>query len=178
MQNERLTCALGLDGGVCACPAGAIPCPGVVVVVPTEPCTPELRGRWDGGTRAAPGGGEEVPVGGEEVSVLWLGSTDVEDEAELWSLKRERSFLSRAWISSRPALLTWNSAASDSTSCDWTWLWPDIELGRGSWVEMGTGWYWVACMDEPIGWEDVTPPLKDCCSEAETLPVVLGEESE
>ena len=56
-----LTCALGLDGGVCACPAG---------VGPTTPCTPELRGRFDGDSMAAPGGGEEVPVGGEEVPVL------------------------------------------------------------------------------------------------------------
>lgn len=64
-----LTCALGLDGGVCACPAGVIPCPGVVVA-PATPCTPELRARLDGGTMAAPGGGEVVPVGGEEVPVF------------------------------------------------------------------------------------------------------------
>lgn len=64
-----LTCALGLVGGVCACPAGVIPCPGVVVG-PRTPCTPELRGRFDGGTMAAPGGGEAVPAGGEEVPVF------------------------------------------------------------------------------------------------------------
>lgn len=62
-----LTCALGLVGGVWACPAGVIPCPGVVVE-PRTFCAPEVRGRLDGGT--SPGGGEEVPVGGEEVPVL------------------------------------------------------------------------------------------------------------
>lgn len=89
---------------------------------PRTPGTPELRGRLDGGTRAAPGGGDEVPVGGEEVPVFWLGSTDAEDEAELWSLKRDRSFLSRAWISSLPAVLDWSSAPSDSTGWDGTWF--------------------------------------------------------
>ena len=61
---------------------------------PRTPCTPEVRGRLDGGTRMVPGGGEEVPVGGEEVPVFWLGSTDAE-EVELMSLKRDRSFISR-----------------------------------------------------------------------------------
>lgn len=37
---------------------------------PRTPCTPEGRGRFDGGARASPGGGEEVPVGGEEVPVF------------------------------------------------------------------------------------------------------------
>lgn len=121
MEQASLTCALGLDGGVCACPAGVIPCPGVAVE-PTTPCTPDVSGRLDGGTRTAPGGGEDVPVGGEDVPVLWLGSTDVEDEAELWSLKRDRSFLSRAWMSSLPAVFDWTSAPSGSTGCGWAWL--------------------------------------------------------
>lgn len=109
-------CALGLVGGVWACPAGVIPCP-EVVVGPRTPCTPDVRGRLDGGTRATPGGGEEVPVGGEEVPVFCPGSSDAEEEAELWSLKRERSFLSRAWISSLPVALVWSSAPSDSPGC-------------------------------------------------------------
>lgn len=71
-------------------------------------------GRLVGGTRAAPGGGDEVPVGGEEVPVLWPGSTDVDEDAELWSLKSERSFLSSAWMSSLPAALAWSSAPSGS----------------------------------------------------------------
>lgn len=62
-------CALGFVGGVCACPAGVTPCPGVVEG-PRTPCTPEVRGRLDGGISAAPGGGEDVPVGGEDVPPL------------------------------------------------------------------------------------------------------------
>ena len=88
--TTELTCALGLVGGVWAC----WPCPGVEVG-PRAVCDPELRGRLEGGTRAAPGGGDVVPVGGEEVPVLNAASTE-ELVAELWSLKRERSFLSRA----------------------------------------------------------------------------------
>lgn len=163
-----LTCALGLVGGVCACPG--------VVVGPRTPCIPEVRGRFDGGTMAAPGGGEAVPAGGEEVPVFWLGSID-EDEAELWSLKRERSFLSRAWISSLPAVLVWRSAPSASTGCGWTWLWLGSEAGGGGWEEMVTGWEVLCCvawMDELIGWEDETALLKGCCSVAGTVPVLLG----
>ncbi len=167
MLQFSLTCALGLVGGVWACPAG-------VVVEPRTPCTPEVSGRLDGGTRAAPGGGEEVPVGGEEVPVFWLGSADVEDEAELWSLKRDRSFLSRAWMSSLPAVLVWSSAPSDSTGCGWTWFWLGTEVGGGGWAEMGTGWHWVVvCCGAWIGWEDVTALLKGCCSEAGTVPELL-----
>lgn len=170
MLQFTLTCALGLVGGVCACPG--------VGVGPRTPSTPEVRGRLDGGTRAAPGGGEAVPVGGEEVPVFWLGSTEAEDEAELWSLKRDRSFLSKACISSLPAVLVWSSAPSDSTGCGWTWLWLGNEVGRGGWAETGTGWHWeVGCcgawMDEFIGWEDTTALLKGCCSEAGTVPVPL-----
>lgn len=55
-------CALGLVGGVWAC----WPCPGVEH---SDAWDPELRGRLEGGTRAAPGGGDMVPVGGEDVPV-------------------------------------------------------------------------------------------------------------
>ena len=58
---QLVTCALGLVGGV-----WAMPCPGVDVE-PRVLCTPGVRGRLVGGTKAAPGGGEVVPVGGEEV---------------------------------------------------------------------------------------------------------------
>ena len=112
---------------------------------------------------AAPGGGEEVPVGGEEVPVFWLGSNDA--EAVLWSLKRDRSFLSRAWISSPPAAFDWSSAPSASTGCAWTWFWA-----------VGPGWEVVCCggwMDEFMGWEDVTAPLKGCCSEAGGVLVLV-----
>lgn len=69
MLQSSPTCALGLVGGVWACPAGVIPCPGVVVG-PWTPWTPDVRGRLDGGIRTVPGGGEDVPVGGEEVPVF------------------------------------------------------------------------------------------------------------
>lgn len=41
----------------------------------------------------------------------------MEDEAELWSLKSERSFLSRAWMASLPTAL---AGASDPSDSDWT----------------------------------------------------------
>lgn len=64
-----------------------------------------------------PGGGEVVPAGGEDVPAPWLASMEAEDEAELWSLKSERSFLSRAWMASLPTALAGTSDPSDS---DWT----------------------------------------------------------
>lgn len=144
------TCERALEGGVWACPDG-------VVVEPRTPCTPELIGRLDGGTKVVPGGGEQVPGGGEDVPVFWLVSTDTEEV--LWSLKSERSFISKVWMSSLPADLDWTSAPSDSTGCDWIWVWLGNEVG-------GWGWEW---MDEFTGWEDVPAPLKACCSEAPTL---------
>lgn len=43
---------------------------------------------------------------------------EADDEAELWSLKRERSFLSRAWMASLPTALV---CTSDPSVSDWTW---------------------------------------------------------
>lgn len=134
---------LGLEGGVWACPAW----------VDIEPgsCTPLDRERFDGGTRVVPGGGEDV-AGGVEVPVLWLGSTDAE-EAELWSLKRDRSFMSKVWISSLPAVLEWSSVPSDSTGCDGIWVW-----GCWAWMVEFTDWE---------GW-----PLS--CSNMGADPTTLG----
>lgn len=168
MVHYSLTCALGFVGGVWACPATVTICPGVVVG-PRTLCAPEVRGRLEGGTEAGPGGGEEVPVGGEEVPAFWLESSAW--EAELWSLKRDRSFCSRAWMSSLPAVFVWISAPSDSTGCCWAWLWL---VGSGGWVAVFCG----AWLDEFTGWEHATTLLNGCCSGAGTLPVVLDEPEE
>lgn len=77
-----------------------------------------------GGT-IMPGGGEEVPVGGEEL-LLGPGSRVV--DAALWSLNRERSFLSSASMSP-PAALVWISAPSGSTGCVWLM---EVEVGGGA----------------------------------------------
>lgn len=66
---------------------------------------------------------------------------EVEDEAELWSLKSERSFLSRAWMASLPTAL---AGASDPSDSDWTGPEVGVEVapggGAGACVETGAGW--------------------------------------
>lgn len=114
------------------------PCPGVAVG-PWAPCPPAVRDRLEGGTGAAPGGGEMVPVEGEVVSV----------SAEDVSLKRERSFLSRACMSSIPGTLDWDSTPSGSPG----WDGREGRVEGGSWVgaiaDCATG------TEAGIGWEEV-----------------------
>lgn len=137
--NYSQTWARSFDGGGWADPPG--------VVEPWTLCAPEVRGRFDGGTRAAPGGGEEVPVGGEEVPVPEPWSTDTE-EAESWSLKSERSFISRVRMSSLPTVLDWTSAPSGSVGCGWAWFWPGTVVAVGCWEWMDVAALLKACRSE------------------------------
>lgn len=54
---------------------------------------------------------------------------EAEDEAELWSLKSERSFLSSAWMASRPTAF---AGASDPSDSDWTGPGAEAVLGGGA----------------------------------------------
>lgn len=64
---------------------------------------------------------------------------EAEDEAELWSLNSERSFLSRAWMASLPTAL---AGASDPSDSGWTG--PGVEAvpggGAAGCVETAAGW--------------------------------------
>lgn len=90
----------------------------------------------------APGGGEMVPVEGEVVSVLPVSAEDV-------SLKRERSFLSRACMSSIPGTLDWDSTPSGSPGWD-GW---EGRVEGGSWVEAIAGC--ATGTEEGIGWDEM-----------------------
>lgn len=83
-------------------------------------------------------------MGGEQVPVL-------ADSAEEVSLNRERSFLSRAWMSSIPGVLVWSSAPSGSPGWGWgsvrAWGgtledggWEGRDPGGAAGTEAGIGW--------------------------------------
>lgn len=152
---------------------GVPACPGVVRGVPeTCPGPEEARGRLEGG-RGVPVelGVDEWPVG-EEVPgtpVPPAGST----EPSAWvvpppprSMKRERSFLSRAWMSSMPR--------ATSHSPHWAWVWLGIVAGWG-WVCTRVGWTTgmvVEVMGCKVG--TVAPGAREATGEEEEGSSALG----
>lgn len=162
MMPTCCLCMLGSIWGVCTYTV-AVPTWLWEAKVPGTKCPLELRDKLAGGMWPAleirPEGGELIVLGGDEVGATSLepsGRTEGFEE-EPWSWKSDRSFFSKAWMSSMPGDFPW---VSPSLSPQW----PGAAAGRGVGVEE---WPGCTCETERAGscspWGGVTVMLLSDC---------------